>query len=102
MGHITPGRTGGLAGYLSPSAGLTLADLPNVLGAISKDPTVGWAQVMAYGAFDELAQDQSAGTAAVAGDSGRKGLTPSDAAEKQSGLAAEIADGPESPPRNTP
>merc|ERR1739838_167070 len=38
-------------------------------------------------------QDQSAGTAAAAGDFGWKVLTSSDAAEKQSKLAAEIANG---------
>merc|ERR1712207_38856 len=47
----------------------------------------------AYGAFCELSQDQSAGTAAAAGDFGWKVLTSSDAAEKQSKLAAEIANG---------
>merc|ERR1712228_988426 len=38
-------------------------------------------------------QDQSAGTAAAAGDFGWKVLTWGDAAEKQSKLAAEIANG---------
>merc|ERR1712207_18764 len=47
----------------------------------------------AYGAFCELSQDQSAGTAAAAGDFGWKVLTSSDAAAKQSKLAAEIANG---------
>ena len=48
---------------------------------------------MAYCAICELSQDQSAGTAAAAGDFGWKVLTSSDAAEKQSKLAAEIANG---------
>merc|ERR1719284_560811 len=93
MGDITPELTGKLPGYLSPSAGLKFADIPNGLGAISKVPAAGWAQIVAYGAFCELSQDQSAGTAAAAGDFGWKGLTSSDAAEKQSKLAAEIANG---------
>merc|ERR1712048_122071 len=73
--------------------GLKFADIPNGLGAISKVPAAGWAQIVAYGAFCELSQDQSAGTAAAAGDFGWKVLTSSDAAEKQSKLAAEIANG---------
>merc|ERR1719156_160215 len=93
MGYITPEITGKLPGYLSPSAGLKFADVPNGLGAISKVPAAGWAQIVAYGAFCELSQDQSAGTAAAAGDFGWKVLTSSDAAEKQKKLAAEIANG---------
>ncbi|CAK0881532.1 unnamed protein product [Prorocentrum cordatum] len=93
MGYITPEITGKLPGYLSPSAGLKFADVPNGLGAISKVPAAGWAQIVAYGAFCELSQDQSAGTAAAAGDFGFKVLTSSDAAEKQKKLAAEIANG---------
>merc|ERR1712151_592214 len=93
MGYITPELTGKLPGYLSPSAGLKFADIPNGLGAISKVPAAGWAQIVAYGAFCELSQDQSAGTAAAAGDFGWKVLTSGDAAEKQNKLAAEIANG---------
>jgi hypothetical protein len=93
MGYITPEITGKLPGYLSPSAGLKFADIPNGLGAISKVPAAGWAQIVAYGAFCELSQDQSAGTAAAAGDFGWKVLTSGDAAEKQKKLAAEIANG---------
>ncbi|CAK0835889.1 unnamed protein product [Prorocentrum cordatum] len=93
MGYITPEITGKLPGYLSPSAGLKFADIPNGLGAISKVPAAGWAQIVAYGAFCELSQDQSAGTAAAAGDFGFKVLTSSDPAEKQKKLSAEIANG---------
>ncbi|CAK0811675.1 unnamed protein product [Prorocentrum cordatum] len=81
MGYITPEITGKLPGYLSPSAGLKFADIPNGLGAISKVPAAGWAQIVAYGAFCELSQDQSAGTAAAAGDFGFKVLTSSDPSE---------------------
>ncbi|CAK0878077.1 unnamed protein product [Prorocentrum cordatum] len=38
MGYITPEITGKLPGYLSPSAGLKFADIPNGLGAISRFP----------------------------------------------------------------
>merc|ERR1719464_2101122 len=93
MGYITPEITGKLPGYLSPSAGLKFADIPNGLGAISKVPAAGWAQILTYGAFCELSQDQSAGTPAAAGDFGFKVLTSSDAAEKQKRLNAEIANG---------
>merc|ERR1719387_2927605 len=93
MGYITPEITGKLPGYLSPSAGLKFADIPNGLGAISKVPAAGWAQIVAYGAFCELSQEQSPGTAAAAGDFGWKVLTSSDPAEKQKKLAAEIANG---------
>merc|ERR1719277_2146186 len=93
MGYITPEITGKLPGYLSPSAGLKFADVPNGLAAISKGPTAGWAQILAYGAFCELSQDQSPGTAASQGDFGFKVLTSSDPAEKQKKLAAELANG---------
>merc|ERR1711879_602853 len=61
MGYITPEITGKLPGYLSPSTGLKFADIPNGLAAISKVPGLGWSQIVAYGAFCELSQDQSAG-----------------------------------------
>merc|ERR1712183_130427 len=92
-GYITPELTGKFPGYLSPSTGLKFADIPSGLAAISKVPAAGWAQIVAYCAFCEVSQDQSAGTAAAAGDFGWKVLTSSDAAEKQSKLAAEIANG---------
>merc|ERR1712070_1192337 len=78
MGYITPEITGKFPGYLSPSTGLRFDDIPNGLAAISKVPGAGWIQIVAYGAFCELSQDQSAGTAAAAGDFGFKVLTSSD------------------------
>merc|ERR1711975_64349 len=78
MGYMTPEITGKLPGYLSPSAGLKFEDIPNGLSAISKVPAAGWAQILAYGAFCELSQDQSSGTAAAKGDFGFKVLTASD------------------------
>merc|ERR1719401_1656530 len=93
MGYITPEITGKLPGYLSPSAGLKFADIPNGLGAISKVPAAGWVQIVAYCAYCELSQNQSAGTPAAAGDFGWKVLTSSDPEEKTKKLAAELANG---------
>ena len=45
--------TGKFPGYLSPSAGLKFADVPNGLAAISKVPAAGWGQILAYMAFCE-------------------------------------------------
>ena len=85
--------TGKLPGYLSPSAGLKFADVPNGLAAISKVPAAGWGQILAYAAFCEVSQDQSPGTPAAAGDFGFKVLTSSDPAEKTKKLSAELANG---------
>jgi hypothetical protein len=68
MGYITPEITGKIPGFLSPSTGLKFADVPNGLAAISKVPAAGWGQILAYAAFCETSQDQSAGTKAAAGD----------------------------------
>ena len=93
MGYITPEITGKFPGYLSPSAGLKFADVPNGLAAISKVPAAGWGQILAYMAFCEVSQDQSPGTPAAAGDFGFKVLTSSDPAEKTKKLSAELANG---------
>ncbi|CAE7583005.1 FCPF [Symbiodinium natans] len=85
--------TGKFPGFLSPSAGLKFADVPNGLAAISKVPAAGWGQILAYMAFCEVSQDQSAGTPAAAGDFGFKVLTSSDPAEKTKKLSAELANG---------
>ncbi|CAE7635768.1 unnamed protein product [Symbiodinium sp. CCMP2456] len=42
MGYITPEITGKLPGFLSPSAGLKFADIPNGLAAVSKAPVGFW------------------------------------------------------------
>merc|ERR1711939_1141813 len=93
MGYITPEITGKLPGYLSPSAGLKFADIPNGLAAVSKVPTLGWAQIAAYFGFCEFSggfEDYKTGTP---GDYGFKVLTSADPAEKTKKLAAEIANG---------
>jgi light-harvesting complex I chlorophyll a/b binding protein 1 len=93
MGYITPEVAGKFPGYLSPSAGLKFSDIPNGLAAISKVPAAGWAQIVAYMAYCEVSQDQSAGTPGAAGDFGWKVLTSPDPAEKQKKLSAELANG---------
>merc|ERR1719188_91139 len=93
MGYITPEITGKIPGYLSPSAGLKFADIPNGLAAISKVPVLGWAQIAAYFGFCEFSggfEDYKSGTP---GDYGFKVLTSDDPAEKTKKLSAEIANG---------
>ncbi|CAE8627286.1 unnamed protein product [Polarella glacialis] len=93
MGYITPEITGKIPGFLSPSAGLKFADVPNGLAAISKVPAAGWGQILAYMACCEVSQDQSAGTKAAAGDFNWKLLTSSDPEKLNAKLSAEIANG---------
>ena len=50
-------------------------------------------RILAYMAFCEVSQDQSAGTPAAAGDFGFKVLTASDPEAKKTKLAAELANG---------
>merc|ERR1719183_3137293 len=93
MGYITPEITGKLPGYLSPSAGLKFEDIPNGLAAISKVPSLGWAQIVAYFGFCEFSggfEDYKTGTP---GDYGWKTLTSDDPAEKTKKLSADIANG---------
>merc|ERR1712134_180589 len=93
MGYITPEIVGKLPGSLSPSKGLAFADIPNGLGAISKVPTLGWAQIVAYFGFCEFSggfEDYKSGTP---GDYGWKVLTSADMTERTKKLAAEIANG---------
>lgn len=47
MGYIEP-EYYRLPGYLSPSAGLRFEEVPNGFAAISKVPTIGWLQVVAF------------------------------------------------------
>merc|ERR1712241_994743 len=91
MGYITPEITGKIPGSLSPSKGLAFADIPNGLGALSKVPTLGWAQIVAYCAFCEISGMNNRSDAP--GDFGWKLLTSADPEEKKKKLAAEIAKG---------
>eukprot|EP00913_Durusdinium_trenchii_P017732 g16664.t1 len=54
MGYITPEIAGKFPGYLSPSAGLKFADVPNGLAAISKVPAGGWTQILLYMGWCEV------------------------------------------------
>merc|ERR1712176_1027769 len=93
MGYMTPEITGKWPGYLSPSAGLKFADIPNGLAAISKVPALGWAQIVALFGFTEFSggfEDYKSGTP---GDYGWKVLTSADMTERTKKLAGEIANG---------
>merc|ERR1712060_831305 len=92
MGYMTPEITGKLPGYLSSSMKLQFADIPNGLGALSKVPGVGWAQIFLYCAYCELSQDQTAGAGAD-GNFGFKAITSSDPATLTKKLNSEIANG---------
>merc|ERR1711992_368152 len=91
MGYITPELTGKFPGFLSPSAELQYADIPNGLGAISKVPALGWGQIVLYCAAVEAAGANRRGEAP--GDFGWKVLTSDDPEQKQKKLAAELANG---------
>merc|ERR1712150_48521 len=93
MGYITPELTGKFSGYLSPSANLKFADIPNGLAAVSKVPALGWAQMILYCGYCEVSQDHSAGTPAAQGDFGWKALTADDEEGKRKKLSAELANG---------
>merc|ERR1712157_76529 len=93
MGYITPEITGKFPGYLSNSAALKFADIPNGLAAISKVPALGWAQIVAYCGFCELSAGSGDWKTGTPGDYGFKVLTSSDPAEKEKKLNAELANG---------
>merc|ERR1712099_124855 len=83
--------TGKFPGVLSKSEGVSFADIPNGLGAISKVPGLGWGQIVLYCAAVEAAGANNRGDAP--GDFGWKLLTSSDPETKKQKLAAEIANG---------
>ncbi|CAK0833014.1 unnamed protein product, partial [Prorocentrum cordatum] len=43
-----------LPGFLSPSYGITFADVPNGLGALSKVPALGWLQIILLAGVTEI------------------------------------------------
>merc|ERR1712061_946372 len=81
----------GFPGVLSKSEGVSFADIPNGLGAISKVPALGWGQIVLYCAAVEGAGANNRGDGP--GEFGWKVLTSSDPEEKKKKLAAEIANG---------
>merc|ERR1712129_502764 len=93
MGYITPELTGKWSGYLSPSAGLKFADVPNGLAAVSKIPAVGWLQIVIYCGCCEASGKDARGEAP--GDFGWKPplLATDDQELKTKRLNAEIANG---------
>jgi len=92
MGYITPTLVGTWPAYLSPSNGLKFSDVPNGLGALSKVPLAGWAQILIYCAFVEVSGIQNRPSDAP-GDLGWKVLTSDDPEAKTKKLSAEIANG---------
>merc|ERR1719210_245685 len=90
MGYMTPEITGKFPGYLSPSADLKFADIPNGLAAVSKVPAAGWLQILAYGGYCELSKEEAA---PGSGDYGFKVLSSSDPEVKKNKLNAELANG---------
>merc|ERR1711870_230961 len=93
MGYMPPEITGKWPGYLSPSAGLKFADIPNGLAAISKVPAAGWFQILAYGGYCEISGGFDEYEKGAPGDYGFKVLTASDPEAKKKKLNAEIANG---------
>merc|ERR1712156_309876 len=81
MGYITPELTGKFPGVLSKSEGVSFADIPNGLGAISKVPALGWGQIVLYCAAVEGAGANNRGDGP--GEFGWKVLTSSDPEEKK-------------------
>merc|ERR1711933_585420 len=80
-------------GFISPSAGLSFADIPNGMAALSKVPSLGWVQIVFFTGIMEGCwgfEDYKSGTP---GDYGWKVLTSDDPAEKTKKLSAEIANG---------
>jgi len=94
MGYITPEIAGKFPGYLSPSAGLKFADVPNGLAAISKVPPGGWTQILLYMAWCEVSRGPGSDIASgKPGDFGWYVLTSADPEEKKKKLSAELANG---------
>merc|ERR1712050_52732 len=93
IGYIVP-EYYKFPGYLSPSAGVKFADVPNGLAALSKVPALGWVQIIFFTGIVEggwgVGEDYKNGTP---GDFGWKVITSDDPAEKEKKLAAELANG---------
>eukprot|EP00434_Breviolum_minutum_P004214 symbB.v1.2.003713.t1/scaffold209.1/size267950/11 len=94
MGYITPEIAGKFPGYLSPSAGLKFADVPNGLAAISKVPPGGWTQILLYMGWCEVSRGPGSDIASgKPGDFGWYVLTSADPEAKKKKLNAELANG---------
>jgi hypothetical protein len=89
MGYIAP-EYFKWPGYLSPSAGLKFADVPNGLAALSKVPVSGWLQIVLFAGYWEFGTYNST---APPGDLGWKAITSSDPEVLKRKLNAEMANG---------
>ena len=87
------GVWGGDAAAAVAQRHMNFGDIPSGLAAISQVPAGGRGQILAYGGFCELSQDESAGTKAAAGDFGFNVLASSVPAEKTKNLSADLANG---------
>merc|ERR1712217_200021 len=90
IGYIMP-EYYKLNGFLAPSMGIKFSDVPNGLAALSKVPSIGWAQIFGFCGVVEGSWgfDTTSGT----GDYGWKVITSDDPAQKTKKLNAEIANG---------
>mmetsp|Transcript_54655 Transcript_54655/g.122257 ORF Transcript_54655/g.122257 Transcript_54655/m.122257 type:complete len:341 (+) Transcript_54655:1-1023(+) len=94
MGYITPEIAGKFPGYLSPSAGLKFADVPNGLAAISKVPPGGWTQILLWMSWCEVSRGAGSDIASgKPGDFGWYVLSAADPEAKKTKLNAELANG---------
>merc|ERR1712190_188438 len=88
-----------LPGYLSPSMELSFQDVPNGLGALSKVPTAGWAQIFAFVGAIELGYNKQTGEPGNYGKGflglGSVGVSASieDPEVRSKKLSAELANG---------
>merc|ERR1712187_936850 len=98
IGYIVPEYVK-LPGELSPSQGLKFADVPNGLGALSKVPPAGIAQIFAFVGFLELSYNKPCGEPGNYGKGflglGSLGLSASiqEAGVREKKLKAELANG---------
>jgi len=93
MGYMTPEISGKWPGYLSPSAGLKFADIPNGLAAVSKVPAAGWFQILAYAGYCETSGGFDEWEKGAPGDYGWEVLTSDDPEVVKRKLNAELANG---------
>jgi len=96
IGYIVPEYTR-WPGDLSPSEGISFADVPNGFGAFSKVPMLGWAQIIIFAGLMEgrfLSNETAPGDYGL-GKYGALGLfgSVSDPEERKTKLNAEIANG---------
>merc|ERR1719188_1964992 len=96
VGYITP-EYFKWPGYLSPTMGLKFEDVPNGLAAITKVPSLGWVQIVAFIGVYELFINKPVGKEPGNYGKGRLGLgflgPVSDADARKRQLSAELANG---------